>query len=127
PMKGPMVTQTLRGLNTLEPFHWRGDRTNFLHFSGAFDTLLGGTAMNLPDMQAFRDFVNTIRFEPNPNRQLNNQLPITFAGGSPSVGKTLMDAGLTGAIGGVTCSTCHIVGNTPGTDRSIRPGSFFGL
>lgn len=27
PMKGPMTTQTLRGLNGLNPLHWRGDRT----------------------------------------------------------------------------------------------------
>ncbi|HZP40504.1 MAG TPA: beta-propeller fold lactonase family protein, partial [Candidatus Binatia bacterium] len=29
PMKGPMATQTLRGLESLEPFHWRGDRPSF--------------------------------------------------------------------------------------------------
>ncbi|MDB6033100.1 MAG: hypothetical protein JWM16_3438, partial [Verrucomicrobiales bacterium] len=42
PMKGPMTTQTLRGLKGLEPLHWRGDRTNFNHFNGAFASLLGG-------------------------------------------------------------------------------------
>jgi len=26
PMKGPMVTQTLRGMQTGAPFHWRGDK-----------------------------------------------------------------------------------------------------
>jgi YVTN family beta-propeller protein len=35
PMKGPMTTQTLKGLRGLDPLHWRGDRTNFLHFNGA--------------------------------------------------------------------------------------------
>ena len=29
PMKGPMTTQTLRGLKGLEPLHWRGDRASF--------------------------------------------------------------------------------------------------
>ena len=41
PMKGPMTTQTLRGLAGLEPFHWRGDRQNFQHFNAAFADLLG--------------------------------------------------------------------------------------
>src|SRR5262249_45759149 len=27
PMKGPMTTQSLRGLDNSGPFHWRGDRT----------------------------------------------------------------------------------------------------
>ncbi|MBW1907618.1 MAG: hypothetical protein JRJ24_20455, partial [Deltaproteobacteria bacterium] len=28
PMKGPMTTQTLRGLSNSGPMHWRGDRSN---------------------------------------------------------------------------------------------------
>src|SRR6267142_1587346 len=67
PMQGPMTTQTLRGLNTLDPFHWRGDRTNFTHFNGAFASLLGGSTLSATNMNAYRDFINTIRFEPNPN------------------------------------------------------------
>jgi hypothetical protein len=43
PMKGPMTTQTLRGCG-LEPLHWRGDRTSFLHFNGAL-TAAGGTVL----------------------------------------------------------------------------------
>ena len=41
PMKGPMFTQSLKGLPSLEPFHWRGDRVNLLAFNGAFVTLQG--------------------------------------------------------------------------------------
>ena len=36
-----MTTQTLRGLQDMEPFHWRGDRQNFQHFNGAFVSLMG--------------------------------------------------------------------------------------
>jgi len=43
-MKGPMTTQTLRGLNGLDPFHWRGDRTNFTHFNVAFPGLMGSSS-----------------------------------------------------------------------------------
>ena len=41
PQKGPMTTQTLRGLQGMEPFHWRGDRQNFQHFNHAFIALMG--------------------------------------------------------------------------------------
>ena len=57
-----MTTQTLRGLNGLDPLHWRGDRTNFTHFNGAFDSLLGGSALSAADMDAYRDFINTLVF-----------------------------------------------------------------
>ena len=36
PMKGPMTTQTLRGLFLTNPLHWRGDRTSFTSFNPAF-------------------------------------------------------------------------------------------
>src|SRR6202035_44807 len=35
PMKGPMTTQTLRGLLNLSPYHWRGDKPNFAAFNVA--------------------------------------------------------------------------------------------
>jgi YVTN family beta-propeller protein len=53
PMKGPMATQTLRGLKGLAPLHWRGDRTNFTHFNGAFASLLGGSPLAAVDIQAY--------------------------------------------------------------------------
>src|SRR5262245_65958105 len=87
-MKGPMTTQTLRGLNTLDPFHWRGDRTNFTHFNGAFASLLGGSALSAADMTAYRDFINTIRFQPNPNQNLDRTLPASFAGANHRAGFT---------------------------------------
>ncbi|NIM61449.1 MAG: hypothetical protein GTO30_07275, partial [Acidobacteria bacterium] len=34
PQKGPMTTQTLRGM--LEPLHWRGDRPTMNDFNPAF-------------------------------------------------------------------------------------------
>src|SRR5439155_25127007 len=71
PMKGPMTTQTLRGLNTLDPFHWRGDRTNFTHFNVAFPGLMGDSALSTADINAYRDFINTIVYQPNPNQNLD--------------------------------------------------------
>ena len=118
PMKGPMTTQTLRGLNTLEPFHWRGDRADFLAFNPAFSSLMGGSTLAAADMTAFRDFVNTLRFAPNPNRNLDGSLPATLAGGDPIAGRnTFLNEPFTA---GVTCNTCHTE-SSAGTNRTIIP------
>jgi YVTN family beta-propeller protein len=119
PMKGPMTTQTLRGLSALDPFHWRGDRTNFTHFNGAFASLLGGTALSVADMNAYRDFINTVRFEPNPNQNLDRTLPTNFAGANPRAGLTnfTIDAYVGTAPNGLTCNACHAL--PTGTARFI--------
>jgi hypothetical protein len=108
-MKGPMTTQTLRGLNTLDPFHWRGDRTNFTHFNGAFGSLLGGSPLSTADMNAYRDFINTIRFEPNPNQNLDRTLPSSFAGANPRAGFTnfVFDNYIGSPAVGLSCNACH--------------------
>ena len=122
PMKGPMTTQTLRGLNGLDPLHWRGDRTNFTHFNGAFDSLLGGTVLSSNDMQAYRAYINTIVFQPNPNQQLDRTLPPSFGGGDPTAGRNAFLNTNYGSLAGVInlrCNTCHLVPN--GTDRGFTP------
>jgi len=125
PMKGPMTTQTLRGLNGVDPLHWRGDRTNFLHFNHAFDGLLGGSVLAAEDMRAYRDYINTIRFQPNPNQNLDRTLPATFNGANPIAGRNAyMNTNYT-TLGtpplalGLRCNTCHQL--PTGTDRSITP------
>ncbi len=121
PMKGPMTTQTLKGLNGLDPLHWRGDRTNFLHFNGAFDGLLGGSMLGDADMRAYRDFINTVRFSPNPNQSLDRTLPPAFEGGNPMAGRLAYLGTNYQGIGplGLRCNTCHAIPN--GTDKSFTP------
>jgi len=118
PMKGPMTTQTLRGLNTLDPFHWRGDRTNFTHFNVAFPGLMGSSSLSTADMNAYRDFINTITFEPNPNQNLDRTLPTSFAGGNPRAGFTnfVIDS----YVAGLQCNSCHAL--PTGTARFIVSG-----
>ena len=87
PMKGPMATQTLRGLKDLDPPHWRGDRNNFLEFNQTFNKLMGGPTLAPADMDAFRAFIETIAFQPNPNQNLDRTLPALFVG-SGSRGRT---------------------------------------
>lgn len=88
PMKGPMTTQSMRGLRGHGPMHWRGDRAGnkrvngetlehaaFKEFNAAFDALQGlGKTLNAQDMQAFTDFAMQINYPPNPIRQLDNGL-----------------------------------------------------
>ena len=119
PMKGPMATQTLRGLNGQDPLHWRGDRTNFLHFNGAFDSLLGGTTLTVQDMQAYRAYINTIVFQPNPNQNLDRTLPASFAGGDPNAGRNTFFNEQYQPVLGLSCTTCHTGPPGTGSDRLI--------
>ncbi len=92
PMKGPMTTQTFRGIADSGPQHWRGDRTGvnratvngeeesmeaaaFKEFNGAFVGLVGRSEeLNEAQLQAFTDFSLAITPPPNPNRRLDNTL-----------------------------------------------------
>ena len=103
PMKGPMTTQTLRGLSTHGAMHWRGDRADgffgtdpcnepgyaeanstnapcdedpaFRNFIVAFEGLVGkeGTITTM-EMQQFTDFMLQVQLPPNPVRNLDNTL-----------------------------------------------------
>ncbi len=88
PIKGPMTTQTLRGIDTHGPMHWRGDRTGasiggdpldeglaFEQFNVAFEGLLGrGEPLTDAQMKAFTTFILQVTLPPNPIRALNNTL-----------------------------------------------------
>ncbi|MFN8643535.1 MAG: hypothetical protein U0802_18430 [Candidatus Binatia bacterium] len=98
PLKGPMTTQTLRGLAHQGPMHWRGDRTGatevadpkafdatlaFEAFNVAFESLLGRDEGEIPadDMAAFTAFALAIQPPPNPVRALDNSLTAAQARG----------------------------------------------
>ncbi|HWX18771.1 MAG TPA: hypothetical protein VN578_02585 [Candidatus Binatia bacterium] len=125
PMKGPMTTQTLRGLNGLDPFHWRGDRTNFTHFNVAFPGLMGSSPLSTNDMNAYRDFINTIIFEPNPNQNLDRTYPTNFAGGDASAGRNaFFFTNYTGSgILALQCNSCHTGPPGPGSNKILIPAS----
>jgi hypothetical protein len=106
-------------LNGLDPLHWRGDRTNFAHFNGAFDALMGGQVLSGADMTAYRTFINTIVFQPNPNQNLDRTLPISFAGANPRIGFTNYTRDSYQL--NLTCNTCHTL--PTGTARVIIPAA----
>lgn len=127
PMKGPMATQTLQGIVGNGVMHWRGDRPNLAAFNVAFVGLQGDDAPPTPaEMQLFTDMVATLRFPPNPNRNLNDTLPASVPGftGNPVNGGGVFGAPNT--VGGVrSCVVCH-AGPTLGTNRAIMPANFIG-
>ncbi len=118
PLKGPLTTQSMRGLDNQGPMHWRGDRTGgndpesgdpldeaaaFRAFNGAFEALLGRTELlTREEMDAFTDFVLEIAYPPTPIRALDMSLNADEA-----FGAELFDTLLTGR--GQHCSGCHFV------------------
>jgi mono/diheme cytochrome c family protein len=116
PMKGPMTTQSLRGLDGQGPQHWRGDRlgnanSSFNAFNVAFPGLVG-RASTLPaqDMQKFTDFALQLRYPPNPVRALDNSLTAAQQNGAD-----LFDLDPTDAV--TSCNGCHVLD---------PPNGFFG-
>ena len=108
PMKGPMVTQTLRGLKDNLPLHWRGDRPTFNHFNPAFDSLMGGAPLSDDDMDRYRAFIETIVFAPNPHRNLDDSLPERQGQGSPKEGLSVFNNFRFDPANPVfTCIDCH--------------------
>jgi len=125
PLKGPMVTQSLRGLAATGPFHWRGDRfgnpsapgndvPSFKDFNPAFVELLG-QAEEIPDsaMDAFARFVLTIRYPPNPNQRLDRRMDR-----EQQAGFEFFTGPFLSGAGQVNCEGCH---NLPlGTNRLVN-------
>ncbi|MCA9512742.1 MAG: hypothetical protein KC560_18680 [Myxococcales bacterium] len=116
PVKGPMSTQSLRGLANHGPEHWRGDRqgdadSGFLAFDVAFDALLGRDEGPLPpaEMEAFRAFAMELRYPPNPIRQLANDDRSDEASGR-NVFDNAITTGLPLQFDATRmCRTCHAV------------------
>jgi YVTN family beta-propeller protein len=121
PMKGPMTTLALKGLDNLQPYHWRGDKANFAAFNSNFSQLLGGSELSSADMTAFQNFIFTIMFQPNPNLNLDGTLPTSLAGGNPQTGFNIFK-NQPFAFGLITCNICHIYTNA-GTDQFVIPAA----
>jgi len=111
PMKGPMVTQTLRGLSPGQPLHWRGDRATLGHFNATFRDLLGGALIRDEEMAALQAYLDSLRHHPNPNLRLNGGLPETLAGGNPFQGQAKYLSHVN------HCGVCHTL--PTGSDQNV--------
>ncbi|HEU4726130.1 MAG TPA: FlgD immunoglobulin-like domain containing protein [Candidatus Eisenbacteria bacterium] len=119
PAKGPMVTQSLRGLADTSPFHWRGDRFDFTRFNPAFIGLMGNNdTLPAADMASYSAFIMTLRYPPNPNQNLDRTWPNPATpAASPERGRQEFDN--VPHDGGLTCDGCHAF--PTGTNRTLIP------
>ncbi|WP_408890201.1 beta-propeller fold lactonase family protein [Myxococcus faecalis] len=138
PLKGPMATQSLRGMANQGPMHWRGDRNGgfdaataqpnsgshdeaaaFKQFNPAFVDLLGrDTTLTPAQMQKFTDFVLQVVYPPNPIRHLDNSLtPAQAAGRDFFLNTTTFFHG--------SCGACHVIDPEANPSEGAFKG-FFG-
>jgi DNA-binding beta-propeller fold protein YncE len=147
PMKGPMTTQTLRGMVNAGAMHWRGDRANgffgtdtrteapfdselsFMNFIVAFEGLLGrGSMPAREDMQKFTNFQLQVQLPPNPVRNLDNSLTASQAAGAAFYfGNRRSDGIAIGNDTGFTCNGCHVVDAAKGFFGTDGHASFEGI
>jgi hypothetical protein len=147
PMKGPMTTQTLRGLVNSGAMHWRGDRSNgffgedafdpnlsFDNFIIAFPGLIGAAAQPpVAQMQAFTDFQLQVVEPPNPVRALDNSLNSAqtagknFFGGSRPADGVNLGFTIPGITTSFSCNGCHELDPAEGEFGTSKNASFEGI
>jgi DNA-binding beta-propeller fold protein YncE len=136
PMKGPLITQTLRGLENGALMHWRGDRSvgvygtsptsaqvSFNNFAEAFQSLIGNPTMpSLAQMQQFTNFQLQAVPPPNPVRNFDNTLNASQQAGNTFFNQAAVDS--VGPDNTLECVSCHGVGAPQGLFGTL-PGSNF--
>jgi DNA-binding beta-propeller fold protein YncE len=141
PMKGPMTTQSLRGMANHGPMHWRGDRTGgndspsaqpdsgtfdevaaFKKFQAGFIDLLGRNGPIDDDaMNAFAAFILQATYPPNPIRRLDNQLTASQQAGRDFFLHNVSDFTRLG-----TCTSCHALDPNANKQYGVATPGFFG-
>ena len=141
PMKGPMTTQSLRGMANHGPMHWRGDRTGgndnpsaqpdsgtfdevagFKKFLGAFPNLLGrDRPIDDADMEKFAAFILQVTYPPNPVRMLSNRLTP-----SQEIGRNFFMNNISDFTNRGTCTSCHVTDRHANEDKGVAAPGFFG-
>ncbi len=152
PLKGPMTTQSLRGLANHGPMHWRGDRTGgtdasrlvvlpsaqpdtgtfdeqaaFKKFNVAFDSLLARkTPLDDDQMQAFTDFILQVTYPPNPIRNLDNSLTPDQQAGRDFFFSHTPDGRELPSDTVHNCNGCHVLDPTGNARFGVAKPGFFG-
>ncbi|MFV8756167.1 hypothetical protein ACNOYE_36930 [Nannocystaceae bacterium ST9] len=145
PMKGPMTTQSLRGLANHGPMHWRGDRNGegqsptaqpdggafsevaaFNAFNVAFPGLVGrDQPLSAAQMQAFTDFQLQVTYPPNPIRALDNTLDADQQAGRFFFENNLAFNNFVDNVD-FTCSDCHVIDPAGNSEYGVDHPGFFG-
>lgn len=145
PVKGPMTTQSMRGMANHGALHWRGDQTGgnleddgsqednvqpdmgiynerlgFSKFNGAFVGLHGRDAkLSTEDMNQYTDFAMELMYPANPIRNLDDSLtPEQQAGKDFFFDPTII------SDGAFHCNGCHAVDRTFNEGMTDKPGVF---
>ena len=141
PLKGPMTTQSLRGMANHGPMHWRGDRTGgldnpsaqpdagtfdevaaFKKFQAGFLDLLGRSGpIDDAAMEAFAAFILQVKYPPNPIRRLDNQLTPSQQAGRDFFLHNFSDLSILG-----TCTSCHKLDPNANQEHGVAAPGFFG-
>lgn len=131
PMKGPLTTQTLRGLgiNDADPidptdgstlpaaaivtkFHWRGDKPSIQSFNTTFPNLMGGVPQAASTMDHLAEYLVSIVHPPNPNLNLDRSLRTDHPKGDAVNGKAVF---LNHSLS--HCIVCHAL--PAGTNQNL--------
>jgi DNA-binding beta-propeller fold protein YncE len=152
PLKGPMTTQSLRGLANHGPMHWRGDRTGgtdatlqvvlpsaqpdtgsfdeqaaFRKFNVAFTGLLGRSAqLSDAQIQAFTDFMLQVTYPPNPIRNLDSSLTPDQQAGRDFYFSHTPDGRELVSDGNHNCNGCHVLDPRGNAEFHVAYPGFFG-
>lgn len=139
-LKGPMTTQSLRGMANHGPQHWRGDRTGayfedsaqpdsgafdereaFRQFQAAFEGLIGRPEpLPAEDMERFIDFALALTYPPNPIRNLDDSPTPDQAAGEAFFFGRVSDSGQG------TCAGCHVLDPDGNAEFGVASPGFFG-
>jgi DNA-binding beta-propeller fold protein YncE len=131
PMKGPMTSQTMRGMRNHGSMHWRGDRAvgffgqdafdatlSFKNFVVAYTGLIGRKEqLTESEMQRFADFQLQVQMPPNPVRKLDNSLTASQQRGRDFFHGSRRSDGMSpdnGPETGFNCGGCHVVDSAKG-------------
>ncbi len=148
-MKGPMTTQTLRGLRNAGAMHWRGDRAtghfgsdpldtnlSFNNFIVAFEGLMGRDGLpSTADMQKLHQLPaeGAAAAEPGAQRSTTRSTPpnnaaatSTSARGPRMASRFPFSAGLIPGETAFTCEGCHRLDPGAGLLRHRRRGKLRG-
>ena len=141
PVKGPMTTQSLRGMANHGPMHWRGDKTDdsepgsnyqpdtgiynehvgFTKFNEAFVNLHGrDSEISTEAMDDFANFALELMYPPNPIRHLDNSLTP-----AQQLGQNFFFDPNMVVDTKFHCNGCHIVDRAANEGSTNKPG-FFG-
>lgn len=121
--KGPLVTQSVRSLREVGPFHWRGEKKKLREFNGTFMDLfereddLGNPAGLGGDMLYVTQYMERLTWPANPRQNFDRTYTQTqLAGADVFMNKHVQD--------NLSCTSCHALPlGTSGEIVEAQPGA----